>query len=166
MCWINVVENWQLLLLLFRCIIGFRIHNHELAVLFIRDSFGLFAGLLALNIERLIAAFSTFNAKSILPTKFRFFLLFFLLVPFILLYSIIIPFSARVIPYAREDVRYACHFDYGSIFGKIFKFSILKIVFGLHAVLGLIVSIILFFKLYLSKRNSYLNSKSKEIPRI
>ena len=118
--------------------------------------------LVALSIERFIAVCLPFMAKSILTKKFRFFLLFVLLVPFMILFSILIPLSARVIPYAREDVTYACHFDYGSIFGKIFNFSMPIIVLGLHTVIDLIVSLILFFKLYLSKRNPDLNSKSQK----
>ena len=122
--------------------------------------------LVALSIERLVAVCYPLKAKSILTRKFTCYLLIFLLAPFLLLYSILLPLSSRVIPYLNTE-NFICHIDYDSIFGKIFNFSMPIIVLGLHTIIDFIVSFILFFKLYFSRRNSELTStfqkSSKEL---
>ena len=118
--------------------------------------------LVALSIERLIAVCYPLRAKSILTREFTFYLLIFLLAPFLLLYSLLIPFSSRIIPYI-ETGTFVCHIDYNSIFGKIFNFSMPIIVLGLHTIIDFIISFVLFFKLYLSRRNSDLISKDQKM---
>ena len=117
--------------------------------------------LVALSIERLIAVCYPLKAKSILTRKFTLYLLFFLVVPLLVLFSVLILFSSRIIPYLNTS-DYVCHIDYENIFGMMFNFCMPVIVLGLHTFIDLIVSFVLFFKLYLARRKSHLISKSQQ----
>ena len=120
--------------------------------------------LVSLTIERLIAVCAPFMAKSILTKKFRFYLLFFLVGPFCILYSILIAFSSQRIPidaihYGMNDM--ACIINYNNMAGLIFNISMPIIVLTIHSIFDLFASFILFYKVYLSSKNSDLISKSK-----
>ena len=116
--------------------------------------------LVALSIERLIAVCFPFRAKSILNRKFTLYLLLILIGPSFLLYSVVIPLSSAITPYIRV-IPFICYFDYSTIFGIIFKVSMPIIILGIHTIVDLIVSLIIFFKLYFINKNSALISKPK-----
>ena len=122
--------------------------------------------LVAFSIERLIAVCWPFRAKTMLTKTFTIYLLLFLNVPGFLFYLIVIPFGSAIIPITRV-VSFTCHSNYYNIFGLLFNISMSIIILGLHTLVDLVVSIILFLKLYIFRKNvdSSLNFKqgSKEI---
>ena len=118
--------------------------------------------LVALSIERFVAVFWPLQAKYLLTKKFTFLLLCSLIVPCSVFYSVVIPLGSSIMPSFRA-VSYSCSADNNSIFGYIFNVSMPIVILGIHTIVDLIISFLLFYKLYFSRSNKLeeLSSKSK-----
>ena len=118
--------------------------------------------LVALSIERLIAVCWPLHAKSILTRKVTFLLLFSLLIPAFVYYTIIISFSSSVVPHKRV-VPYSCRVNDYNIFGYLFNVSMPIVISGIHTIVEFFVSLMIFIKLYFAQNKSHseLNSQVK-----
>ena len=114
--------------------------------------------LVALSIERMIAVCWPLKAKFILTKKFTFNLLFFLIVPGFLFYGIVIPLSS----YNTNTILLTCAIDNFRISGILYNISMPIIIFGLHTIIDLVVSSIIFIKLSLSRTNIGIHQKFKQ----
>ena len=117
--------------------------------------------LVALSIERLIAVYWPLRAKVILTKKFTYYLLFFILGPVSLYTAILISFGAVIVPTPGPLSPSSCSIDNNRIFGYLFNISIPVIYLGIHTIVDLIVSLMLFFKVYLHHKPD-LNKKSRK----
>ena len=120
--------------------------------------------LVALSIERFVAVFWPLQAKYLLTNKLTFFLLFSLIVPCSLFYIIVIPLGSSITPTFRAASN-SCSADNNSIFGYIFNVSMPIVILGIHTIVDLIISILIFYQLYFSRSNKLeeLSSNSKMV---
>ena len=122
--------------------------------------------LVALSIVRLIAFYWPLRAKVILTKKFTYYLLFIILGPVSLYTTILISFGAVIDPTPGPISQTSCFIDNNRIFGYLFNLSYPVIYLGIHTIVDLIVSLMLFFKVYTHKQpdlNKHSKKSSKEL---
>ena len=117
--------------------------------------------LVALSIERCIAICWPLKSKQILNQKFTYYLLFICIVPVCIYYLGLIPFSSAIVPFIRVP-GFLCYIDDYNIFGNLFNVSMPILFLGLHSIIVLFITIILFRKLlYISLKKSAIIATEK-----